>query len=522
MNTSTASRTLPLAVAAVILALAAVGCTTQKAKSTNEAPPAVTQTDRAGYRTTSAYFPTGSAQSSVLLVEETVPTEVLVGQPFDVVYKLTNLSDLTLQDVTLTADGAANFRGESASPEPDKLGDQNAVWMLGDLPPRQSREIQVRGSAVSAGVIAGCVGVTFRPVLCDTVKVLEPAIELVKTMPPQVIQCDPIPVRLVVRNKGTSALTNVRVTDSLPTGLATDAGQTAVAFDAGTLAPGESKEFTFNAAASKTGKFTNPARVTSAQGVEASAEASVMVTKPVLTIECQTPAMKELVSLNQKYTEFVGRPFSVCWEVKNTGDAPAANTLVAYALAKELDLISATDGGALDAVKGNVIWNLGTLAPGASKKVCATLVGKVGGDFRLSALTRGACAEDAGTGCNIFIQGVNAILVEVVDDPDPIQVGEETTYTVRVTNQGGGLDLQDVAVKANFPEGLVPGAASGGAQVSGQTVTWPVVSALPNKQSITYTVKGKGSKAGDNRLEVEVTTKGRQTPIVELESTTVY
>ena len=58
------------------------------------------------------------------------------------------------------------------------------------------------------------------------------------------------------------------------------------------------------------------------------------------------------------------------------------------------------------------------------------------------------------------IQGVSAILVEVVDDPDPIQVGEQTTYTVRVTNQGGGMDLRDVAVKAVLPAGIDPVSAS--------------------------------------------------------------
>ena len=45
---------------------------------------------------------------------------------------------------------------------------------------------------------------------------------------------------------------------------------------------------------------------------------------------------------------------------------------------------------------------------------------------------------------------------------------------------------------------------------------------LPVKQSLTYTVKGKAVKAGDNRIEVEVTTRARQNPIMETESTTAY
>ncbi|MBL9127891.1 MAG: hypothetical protein JNL97_09610 [Verrucomicrobiales bacterium] len=117
---------------------------------------------------------------------------------------------------------------------------------------------------------------------------------------------------------------------------------------------------------------------------------------------------------------------------------------------------------------------------------------------------------------------MNAILVELVDDPDPIQVGERTTYTVRVTHQGGALDLRDVAVVARFPEGLEPSAPSHGGQVQGRVVTWAPVPAILPKQSVTYTVVGKGTTAGDHRLEVEVTTRGRKSPITEIESTTVY
>jgi hypothetical protein len=42
------------------------------------------------------------------------------------------------------------------------------------------------------------------------------------------------------------------------------------------------------------------------------------------------------------------------------------------------------------------------------------------------------------------------------------------------------------------------------------------------KQAVTYTVVGKGLKAGDHRLEIQVTTRARQNPIVSVESTTVY
>jgi uncharacterized repeat protein (TIGR01451 family) len=461
-------------------------------------------------------FPTGLRDSSGLLLEKVVPAEVLVGKPFSYEYRVINLTDYHLSQVMVTDKVTDNFAAGDATPRADSVSGGVATWKIDHLAPRETKTIVVTGSASTEGTVTTCGWATYLPILCEPIKVVKPAIELVKTMPAQVTQCDPIPVKLVVKNSGTSPLTNVKVTDTLPSGLTSDVPTT---FDAGTLAPGQSKEFTFNAKASRTGSFTNPAQATSAQGVDATAQASVKVVKPALEIACLTPSMKD-GPLGLKFTEMIGRPFEVCWEVKNTGDAAAANTVIELPVPAGLTFRSATDGGT--ATGGNLVWNVGSLAPGASKKVCATFSGANGGDYAFKASAKGVCAEPANTSCNVFIQGINAILVEVVDDPDPIQVGEETTYTIRVTNQGGGLAIEGLTIKATFPDEIDPGVASNGGVVSGKSVAWPVVPSLAVKQAVTYTVKGKGLKAADARFQVDVTTRVRTNPITEIESTTVY
>ena len=114
------------------------------------------------------------------------------------------------------------------------------------------------------------------------------------------------------------------------------------------------------------------------------------------------------------------------------------------------------------------------------------------------------------------------MLVEVVDDPDPIQVNEQTTYSIRVTNQGSTRDINDVRVVATLPEETNPVAASGNGTVSGKQVTFPVVATLRPKQVISYTFTAAGVKAGDSRMKVQVTTRERQNAIEEVESTTIY
>jgi hypothetical protein len=324
----------------------------------------------------------------------------------------------------------------------------------------------------------------------------------------------------VVRNVGSSVLNDVRVTDTLPPGLTTENGDSSHTMNVGRLLPGQSRELTFATKAARTGTYVNPAQVTSAEGAEATAQATVNVLQPVMTVSCQTPALSSLPGIAEGYAQFLGRPFEVCWEVSNTGNAASANSRLEVVLPPGVIARSATEGGT--AAQGRVSWSLGSVAAGASKRVCATFVAAQAGSHALEATIAGACAAPATTRCEVPIQGVNAILMEMVDNPDPIQVGESTIYTVRITNQGGGLDLRDIAVRATFPEGIDPAAASDGGRISGRTVTWATVAALPLLQSITYTVTGAAKIPGDHRVEVEVTTHDRATPITELESTTVY
>jgi uncharacterized repeat protein (TIGR01451 family) len=175
-------------------------------------------------------------------------------------------------------------------------------------------------------------------------------------------------------------------------------------------------------------------------------------------------------------------------------------------------------------VSGNVAtWKFGTTARSQPKTLQITLSAKAPGNlcntvavtgWRTTTLARAeACTE--------WI-GVSGVLVELADNPDPIQVGETTTFTIRVTNQGTTLDVQQINVKATFPEEMDPVTGSGGASMSGKTVAWPVIPSLAPKQAATFTVVGKGLKPGDSRLKLDVTTRTRQNPITQTESTTIY
>ncbi|HEY5913877.1 MAG TPA: hypothetical protein VJA21_25085 [Verrucomicrobiae bacterium] len=452
-------------------------------------------------------FPTGLRESSGLLIEKTVPAEVMVGQKFDYVYKVSNLTDYPIHMVTLSDRVSPNFTPADADPKPADTRDGVATWQVGTLGPKESKTIHIKGSSAEEGSISTCGWATYSPLLCEDIKVVKANLQLVKTAPAEVIICDPIPMTLVVKNTGSSALTSVKVQDSLPQGLTSD-GKTGLSFDAGNLAPGESKEFKFNANASAKGKFVNQAKATSAQGVQAEATSTTVVHEPVLAITCTAP--------DQRY---MGRPFDVCFTVVNKGDAPAAGTLLDVPLPAGLTFKSATAGGR--SADGKVTWDLGAVAPNVPKEVCATVVSATGGTFRFNGTTRGTCAKPVSTTCQTVVVGVSALLLEKADDPDPISVGETTTYTVKVTNQGTADDT-NIKMVVEFPAEISPVSASNGGVVEGKRVTFPAFPRLTPKQAFTYTIQAKGEKVGDARVRFIRTSDGIPAPTTAEESTRVY
>jgi uncharacterized repeat protein (TIGR01451 family) len=437
-------------------------------------------------------------------MNKTMPPEAALGSEFMAVMHLTAqgcAANVVVRDTV--AANASYVRSEPAA----TVDGKQLTWPIGNLEAGESRDIKLWLKADQEGTIVNCASVSADPRTCASTRIVHPAIELTKRAPAEVVICDPIPMTLTVKNAGSSALTSVKVTDPLPAGLSTD-GKSSLAFDAGNLAPGESKEFKFNATAAKTGEFVNKATASSAQGVTAEASSKTVVREPVLTVACTAPEQR-----------YMGRPFDVAFTVANKGDTAAAGTVLDVPIPAGLSVKSASDGGQASASK--ITWDLRSLAVNASQKVTASFVAANGGNFQFIPTARGACAKLVTSTCQCRVVGVAAILLEKADDPDPVGIGETTTYTVKITNQGFADDNNVKMVVTIAPE-LAPVSATGNGTISGQTVTFPVVPRLAAKEAVTYKIVAKGVKVGDGRTRFELNSDMLQSPVIAEESTHVY
>lgn len=118
-------------------------------------------------------------------------------------------------------------------------------------------------------------------------------------------------------------------------------------------------------------------------------------------------------------------------------------------------------------------------------------------------------------------KAVPGVHTNLIDSVDPIQVGQETVYTLKTLNQSGYDTFTVTSQVVTIPDGLQILSASQGGTISGNTVSFLPVTLGPGKE-VTRSVTVKGTKGGTHTTLVETMTNFRDTPVTDQESTTVY
>jgi uncharacterized repeat protein (TIGR01451 family) len=323
-----------------------------------------------------------------------------------------------------------------------------------------------------------------------TMNVTAPALQLTKTMPPEALICDNIPVKLVVTNSGTGTARNVMIKDPLPAGLAAVGGATE--WNVGNLGPGQSATREFMVKADKVGSYTNTANAMAEGGLTAnSGSVTTAVKAPTLAIDKKCPGQLRQ-GQNAKF-EIV---------VSNTGNAVAANTVVTDPIPAGATFVSATEGGTL---QGNqVVWNLGAMQPGASRTLGLTLRGNAG-TINNTASATATCAQAVSDGCSVNFVGVPDIGTGIEDFTGVRNIGDNHDFDFIVKNQGQ-IDLTNVKVSFKADAGLdfVSTNWPGGAQAAAGAQTVNIGTLKVGEQKV-FKIVYKGSKVGQLVLRSETT-----------------
>ncbi|HPM24782.1 MAG TPA: DUF11 domain-containing protein [Phycisphaerae bacterium] len=216
---------------------------------------------------------------------------------------------------------------------------------------------------------------------------------------------------------------------------------------------------------------------------------------------------------------YVGRDATFELGLTNRGTGTALNVVVIDTLPAGVEFISADNDAQREG--SNVVWRLGNLDAGQSRTLKINVrCNQITTVRNVAKVTY--CAE-AQAMCEFPVKGVAAILLECVDDPDPIEVNGQMTYTITVTNQGSETGT-NIALECVLPaeeEFVKAGGATEG-KADAKTVKFAPLPTLAPKAKAVWTVTVKGVKEGDARFRVNLTSDQIAEPVMETESTHIY
>lgn len=460
-------------------------------------------------------LPTGSRDSSVLMVEKLAPAEVAVNQPFEYKLVVTNLTSEQLGGVMINDAFPQGFNIQKTIPEFPSSDISSGRWVLGNLDANEQRTITIVGSATAPGVISSCTQASYDRSMCLTTSVVQPGIQLDLLAPAEVLVCDDIVVSYKVCNPGSGTATNVKVTAAYPQGLVDAKGGKSLTRTFAKLAPGQCEDIEVVLHAEKRGSFTHSGAAKADANLSSNARnMTTVVRQPELKIECdKTPDI------------YVGRQGKGIITVTNVGDAVSADTVLSARLSKELGFVRATNGGASsDKTPGVVTWNLGDLAPGKSVKVEMMMRSQSIGTALVSARAEGVCAPEVTCSSSAVVKGIPAVLLEVIDEHDPVVVGETEVYTITATNQGSAPD-RNLRIVATLPQNVEFVSAKGPTKgtLQGNRVTFGSLASLADGEEAVWKITVKSVRAANARFKVTMHTDNLgSTPVEETEATNYY
>jgi uncharacterized repeat protein (TIGR01451 family) len=185
--------------------------------------------------------------------------------------------------------------------------------------------------------------------------------------------------------------------------------------------------------------------------------------------------------------------------------------------------VAANNNGQFDPATNAVYWSLEELPAQETGTVTLTTLPLQPGDAKL--LIKSTAKENLADQREdiVAIEGLAAINFQLSDASDPIEAGGQTTYEVRVTNQGSKA-AANVRLVALLPNEMKAISAEGPVRyrIEGQQVVFEPLKQLAPKADTSFKITAQALQPGDLRLQVQVATDEIREPITKEESTRVY
>jgi uncharacterized repeat protein (TIGR01451 family) len=455
-------------------------------------------------------------QAPSVSVEYEMPETVGVGQPLAYTLIVKNTGTAAVSGVRVDQELPTGVTYQSSEPPADTTTDGKLGWGVGSLDAGAEKRIKVTVKPSDEGEVRGRATVSFATAVEAKVKVTRPRIGVALTAVETVRVGEKVQFTIKLTNTGSGAASSMTLHARLTDGLTHAAGNVIEA-PLANLPAGQTKTLTLECVAAKAGAQQCTLTVFADTNPGETAKVNVNLVEPQLVAKQAGPA-KCLVKAEPTYQI----------DLSNPGTAATDPVSVWTTIPEGFEVVQASDGGTFVPTNKAVGWKLNGLTAGGSKSLTLKLRSVGPSDAVIRTVCQ-AVPEGKGKGletkCETAVkaEGVPALRFEVVDVDDPVEVGKEALYEIKVTNQGTG-PCTNVVVVGELGDGTSFGSASGPTtgRAAGNVVTFDALATLPVKGEAVFKVKVKGGTAGDTRFKAKVACDQIKTPVSKEENTRFY
>jgi uncharacterized repeat protein (TIGR01451 family) len=448
-------------------------------------------------------------QSPSIVIHKRAPAEVKVGKPASFVIHVQNTGSVEAMDVRVHDRVPAGMRLVDASPSPVQQGDV-LMWQLGAMRAGDERSVTLQLVPLEEGELGSVARVTFEAAASVRTISTKPELKIVQQAREQVLIGQQLEIDLEISNPGTGAATGVVLQEDVPEGLEHPKGRQ-LDNVIGTLRPGETRRQVLRLRAVTPGVIENTIHLRGDDGLESTHTVAVEVVSPELQMRLSGPSRR-----------FLERQATYQLDIANTGTADATNVEIACYLDRGFTFVSTDLEGQYDPSRHAVFWSLASLPAGVTGNVPLTLLPVQEGERAIRMEARADLGIVAKNERTVTVDSLAELTFQITDSADPIEIGGETTYEIRLTNSGSKND-SNVRVQLQLPQGVELLSSDADAETNGRGL----IAFAPRRElaaggDMVYRVKARGVGPGTHIIKAVVLSDQSTVPVTKEESTMVY
>jgi uncharacterized repeat protein (TIGR01451 family) len=434
-------------------------------------------------------------------------SDINVGQECQCQLHIKNTGKISAKNVLVDAYFPTTVRLVKTSPDPAASTD-HLTWRFAELAPGQEQVIDIRMVPSERGALETSAYVTFTSAASSVFEVSEPLLLVKVEGPQEVLVGDTASQVIKVSNPGTGVATNVKLEAVIPAGLEHLRGER-LAMEIGSLNPGETRTVRIALTSVGGGEQVLKVQVVADGGLREAQTKTIEVIASSLNAKITGPA-----------TPYVGRTAQYTVTIDNEIDVASNNVRAVYKAPEGFKFLRADNGGRLDQAQRTVSWFIGSLEPGDSVKRSVFLKAVSTGDFTHSAAVTSELGASVTAELATTIDATAKLALLIVERDDPVKVGTETAFEMRVRNDGG-KPAMNVSLSIELPTGVKFQSHRGPSELLAQNglLLFKSIGQLDPGKTVVYSISVLGTATGNHRLRARVASDSIGEPLIVEELT---